>query len=142
MTSVNVASVNQQPDEEEEAIFRELYSELLAADTRSTRSRHGRDRAAGVHRPPPSTSAEGGLRTYARRGSSSSNPRLHDDIPLLPHDETPLPREPFFDDDGNLLSEIDPQSVSSTFEESSSEDSLDGHSRSSDHVDVSDDVDF
>ena len=64
----------------------------------------------------------------------------------LPHDDTPLPREPFFDDDGNLLSENDPQSVSSTFEESSSENSLDGHSRSSDHVDdhanVSDDVDF
>lgn len=106
----------------------ELYSELVAADTRSTRIQHGRDRAAGVHRPPPSTSAEGGLRTYARRGSSSSNPRLHDDIPLPPHDDTPLPREPLFDDDGNLLSENDPECVSSTFEESSLENSLDGHS--------------
>ena len=63
-----------------------------------------------------------------------------------PHDDTPLPREPLFDDDGNLLSENDLESVSSTFENSSSENSRDGHSSSSDHVDdhvdVSDDVDF
>ena len=66
--------------------------------------------------------------------------KVHDDIPLPPHDDTPVPREPLFDDDGNLLSENDPQSVSSTFEESSSENSLHGHSRSSDHNDDHADV--
>ena len=77
-----------------------------------------------------STSARRGTQTYKRRGSSSSNP--------IPFDSIPLPREPSFDDDGNLLSEVEQEHDSASSNASSSEDSLDEHSS---HGSASDDSD-
>ena len=78
--------------------------------------------------------AEGITQTYVRRGqgSSSSNLVAHDDTNL------PLPREPSYDDDGNVIShsgEEDESAFAFSSEESSSN-SLDEHSHSE-----SDDID-
>ena len=123
-------------------MFNELFRELMETDTRSTRSRGGRGRAKGIPirggrgkgllvRRASTTSSvavtEGGVQTYARRGSSSSNPIAQDDTPLLP-------REPSFDDDGNLLSHSEGEDENPTTyaseEDDSSENSLDEHSES------------
>ena len=52
--------------------------------------------------------AEGITQTYVRRGrgSSSSNPVAHDDTNL------PLPGEPSYDDDGNVISHIEEEDES------------------------------
>ena len=137
LTGATLRSVQQEGDEDEEMIFAELYKELVAADTRVTR-RQGSTQGVRVGRGKGlvirgvSTSTGRGMQTYTRRGSSSSNP--------TPSDTTPLPREPSFDDEGNLISETEsehedaPQPPLSDVEESSS-DSLDEHSDS----DVADD---
>ena len=67
--------------------------------------------------------AEGITQTYVRRGrgSSSSNPVVHDDTNL------PLPREPSYDDDGNVIShsEEEDESAFAFSSEESSSNSLD-----------------
>ena len=78
--------------------------------------------------------AEGGIHTYVRRDSSSSNLVAHDD-----YDTPPLPREPSFDDDGHLLSHSEDEDVFAShpcFEESSTN-SLDEHSNIDRSVDDS-----
>ena len=72
LTGNNLQSVHQEPDEEEEMIFAQLYGELMVADTRSMRSRHGRGRGVPVGRSkglvirPTSTStgSSSGARVY------------------------------------------------------------------------------
>lgn len=130
LTGDNLTSVHSEPDEDEEMIFAELYKELMVADTRNTRSQRGRGvrvgggkgliiRRTSTPTPTTTTQAGSGLLTYMRRGSNSSNP-IH-------HDSTPLFREPYFDDEGNLLSESEHESETdpSLLDESSPENSLD-----------------
>ena len=78
--------------------------------------------------------AEGITQTYVRRGwgSSSSNSVAHDDMNL------PLPREPSYDDDGNVIShsEEEDESAFAFSSKESSSNSLDEHSHSK-----SDDID-
>ena len=116
-------------------LFAEIYRELVAADTRNTR-RHGRGQGVRVGRGKglivrgASTSTRGGVQTYMRRGSSSSTPIPFDDTSL------PSPREPSFDDDGNLINEE--HEASSSDNEGSSSNSLDEHSDSDHDGDDSD----
>ena len=138
LTGDTLQSVHQAPDEEEEMIFGELYRELVEADTRATRSRRGRGRGIRVggrgkglltRHPLGSVAvAEGGTQTYtrSRRGSSSSNPVAHD------HEaDTPFPREPSFDSDGNEISHSEHEDENdSTPSSDESSDSLDEHSES------------
>lgn len=127
LTGDTLCSVHKEPDEDEEMIFEELYKELMAADTRNTRSQRGRGVQVGggkgliIRRP--STSTGSGLQAYTRRGSSSSHPIHHDG------------REPSFDDEGNLLSEPDSDSAPFLPYESFSENSLDEHSTEDDFSD-------
>ena len=117
-------------------LFAEIYRELVAADTRNTR-RRGRGQGVRVGRGKglivrgASTSTRGGVQTYMRRGSSSSTPIPFDDTSL------PSPREPSFDDDGNLISEEEHE-ASSSDNEGSSSNSLDEHSDSDHDGDYSD----
>ena len=138
LTGDTLQSVNQVADEDEEEIYEELYRELVAADTRNTRSQRGRGRGVPVGRgkgllirPLTSTGSGCGQQTYVRRGSTSSNP-IFNDIP-------PRPTEPSFDDDGNLLSEPELESPSSASEDSSLENSLDEHSDDATSPDASSD---
>lgn len=133
LTGDNLQSVHQEPDEDEEMIFAQLYGELMAADTRSTRSQRGHGRGVPVGRGkgliirPTSTSTGSATQMYTRRASTS----------------TPLPREPSFDDEGNLISEDESDSAPSLPEVASSENSLDelSHSDSAGANDDDDDSD-
>ena len=128
LTGDTLPSVHQEVDEDEEMIFAELYKELVAADTRATRSSRGRGRGfpvgggrgKGLLVRRTSTS-EGGTQTYTRRDPSSSNP-----IAL------PSPRELSFDDDGNVISHSEDEGVSASgsLSEDSSSNSLDDRSDS------------
>ena len=117
-------------------LFAEIYRELVAADTRNTR-RCGRGQGVRVGRGKgltvrgASTSTRRGVQTYTRQGSSSSNPIPFDDTSLS------LPREPSFDDNGNLISEGEHE-ASSSDDKGSSFNSLDEHSNSNDNGDDSD----
>ena len=144
LLEATLQSVDQDPDEDEEMLFKELYKELLEIDTRATQSQRGRGRGIRVgggrnkgllvHRTSASVGvAEGGIQTYARRGSSSSNPVAHDD-----YGTPPLPREQSFDDE-NLLSHSGDEDViasHSSYEESSAN-SLDEHFNTDRSVDDS-----
>ena len=146
LTGDTLSSVHQEPDDDEEMIFGELYRELVEADTRATRSKRGCGRGIRVggrgkgllvcrtSGPAAVAIAEGITQTYVRRGqgSSSSNPVAHDDTNL------PLPREPSYDDDGNVIShsEEEDESAFAFSSEESSSNSLDKHSHSE-----SDDID-
>lgn len=139
LTGDNLRSVQREPDEEEEMLFAELYKELEEVDRRTTRTRRGRGRGVRVggrsrgvtirraSTPTPSGEDSSSLpslpRVFVRRGSASSRPIEHDDIPSPP-------REPEFDDEGNLLSEGERADDPYSPEESSSENSLDEHSDS------------
>ena len=118
-------------------LFAQLYKDLIDADTRNTRSDgrgRGRGRGRGVQvggrvsirsTIAPTTGGEDPSlpRVFVRlrRGSSSSAPVQHDDVPY--------PREPEFDSDGNLLSDVEEEEENpSSPEDSSSENSLDDHS--------------
>ena len=48
LTGDTLSSVHQEPDDDEEMIFGELYRELVEADTRATRSQHGCGRGIRV----------------------------------------------------------------------------------------------
>lgn len=135
MWTPTLCSVHQQVDEDEEMIFAELLRELVAADTRITRRRGSSQGVRvvggkGLVVRGVSTSAGRGMQTYTRRGSSSSNP--------TPSDTTPLPREPSFDDEGNLISESEHEDALPSDTEESSSDSLDEHSDSDGADDGSD----
>ena len=120
MTGDTLRSVHREVDEDEEMIFMELYRELVAADTHNTRG-CGRGvpvgRGKGLVVRGVSTSMGRGTQTYMRRGSTSSIP--------IPSDTTPLPREPSFDDDGNVISENEHEDALTLDDEESSHDSLD-----------------
>ena len=97
LTGDTLPSVHQEPDDDEEMIFGELYRELVEANTRATRSQRGcgrgirvggRGKGLLVRRtsgPVAVAVAEGITQTYVRRGrgSSSSNPVAHDDMDPL-----------------------------------------------------------
>ena len=141
-----LSSVHQEPDDDEEMIFGELYRELVEADTRATRSQRGCRRGirVGGHGkgllvrhtlgPAAVAVAEGITQTYVRRGrgSSRSNPVAHDDM------NPPLPREPSFDDEGNEIihSEEEDESAFAFSSKESTSNSLDEHSQfESDDID-------
>ena len=130
-------SVHRLVDKDEEQIFANLYRELMEADVCSTRSRGPRGvrvgRRAVTIRPTfastMSTASPSSLpRVFMRR----EHPRTSHSIV---HDMS-TPREPVFDDDGNVLSEVDQEHDSAWSNESSSKDSLNEHSS---HGSASDD---
>ena len=140
LAGATLLSVHQELDDDEELIFGELYRELVEADPRATWIRRGcgrgirvggRGKGLLVRRtsgPAAVAVAEGITQTYVRRGrgSNSSNPVAHDDMNL------PLPREPSYDDDGNVISqsEEEDESAFAFSSEESSSNSLDDHSAS------------
>ena len=137
LSGETLRSVHRLVDEDEEQILADLYRELMEADVRSTRSRgpqgvRVRRRAVTIRPNLASTMSTAGPsslpRVFMRRERpSTSHSIVHD---------TPPPREPEFDDDGNLLSEVEQEHDSASSNASSSEDSLDEHSS---HGSASDD---
>ncbi|MCO5572630.1 hypothetical protein L7F22_026388 [Adiantum nelumboides] len=128
-----VKSLNKDRDSEEEQIFRELYMELEEIDRRVSRTRSRKKivvRGSATRGRGSSTSAvRGGGRastraptTYVRRGSGSGSSTTATTLENVPLSRSTEPREPEFDDDGNILSEGDYGLFSIHFDTSSDED--------------------
>lgn len=120
LTGNTLKSVNKEVDEEEERIYAEVYKELEETDRRISRTRRGRsatsegsnkskgkakikDKGKGKSKGKGAT-----RRVSVRRGSSSASVAIEpivDEDDLVPPIEGP--REPEYDDAGNLLSEGD-----------------------------------
>ncbi|MCO5578193.1 hypothetical protein L7F22_032031 [Adiantum nelumboides] len=126
-------SLNKERDPEEEQIFRELYMELEEIDRRVSRTRSRKKvvvRGSATRGRGSSTSAvRGGGRastraptTYVRRGSGSGSSTTATTLENVPLSRSTEPREPEFDDDGNILSEGDYGLFSTHFDTSSDED--------------------
>ncbi|MCO5609564.1 hypothetical protein L7F22_063793 [Adiantum nelumboides] len=126
-------SLNKDRDSEEEQIFRELYMELEEIDRRVSRTRSRKKvvvRGSATRGRGSSTSAVcGGGRastraptTYVRRGSGSGSSTTATTLENVPLSRSTEPREPEFDDDGNILSEGDYGLFSTHFDTSSDED--------------------
>ncbi|MCO5549875.1 hypothetical protein L7F22_003349 [Adiantum nelumboides] len=126
-------SLNKDCDREEEQIFRELYMELEEIDRRVSRTRSSKKvvvRGSATRGRGSSTSAvRGGGRastraptTYVRRGSGSGSSTTVTTLENVPLSRSTEPREPEFDDDGNILSEGDYGLFSTHFDTSSDED--------------------
>ncbi|MCO5581081.1 hypothetical protein L7F22_034957 [Adiantum nelumboides] len=108
-------SLNKDLDPEEEQIFRELYMELGEIDRRVSRTRarkvvvrgsatRGRGSSTSAVRGRVSTRAP---TTYVRRGSGSGSSTMATTLENVPLSRSTKPREPEFDDEGNILSEGD-----------------------------------
>ncbi|KAI5082086.1 hypothetical protein GOP47_0001829 [Adiantum capillus-veneris] len=114
-------SLNKDHDPKEEQIFRNLYLELEEIDRRVSRTQS--------HKKTP--------RTYVRRGSGSGSTMADTTLENVSISRPTDPREPEFDDEGNILSEGDYGLASSAFDASSDEDdaatSSSSSSSSSDH---------
>ncbi|MCO5550697.1 hypothetical protein L7F22_004187 [Adiantum nelumboides] len=126
-------SLNKDRDPEEEQIFRELYMEPEEIDRRVSRTRSRKKvvvRGSATRGRGSSTSTvRGGGRastraptTYVRRGSGSGSSTTATTLENVPLSRSTEPREPEFDDDGNILSERDYGLFSTYFDTSSDED--------------------
>ncbi|MCO5562431.1 hypothetical protein L7F22_016059 [Adiantum nelumboides] len=110
-------SLNKDLDPEEEQIFRELYMELEEIDRRVSRTRARKVvvRGSVTRGRGSSTSAVRGrgrastraLTTYVHRGSGSGSSTTATTLENVPLSRSTEPREPEFDDEGNILSEGD-----------------------------------
>ena len=113
-------SVNKRVDQEEEALYAELYKELEETDRRISRTRKSRTTKRGAMATATSASTIRGASseplTYTRRGSSSTSGvgMDHEHEALLQHleeidaaEEDEEVGEPEYDSDGNLLNEGD-----------------------------------
>ncbi|MCO5599663.1 hypothetical protein L7F22_053768 [Adiantum nelumboides] len=111
-------SLNKDRDPEEEQIFRELYMELEEIDPRVSRTRSRKKvvmRGSVTRGRGSSTSAvRGGGRastraptTYVRRGSGSGSSTTATTQENVPLSRSTKPREPEFDDEGNIHNEGD-----------------------------------
>ena len=108
LSGETLRSVHRLVDEDEEQVFADLYKELMEADVRSTCSRRPRGvrvgrRGVTICPTSASTTSTVGPSSLPcvfmrRERPSTSHSIVHD---------TPPPRELEFDDDGNLLSEIE-----------------------------------
>ncbi|MCO5592002.1 hypothetical protein L7F22_045995 [Adiantum nelumboides] len=124
-------SLNKNHDPEEEQIFRELYMELEEIDRRASRTRSRKKvvvrRSATRGRGSSTSAVRGGGRastraptTYVRRGSGSVSSTTTTTLENVPLSRPTEPREPEFDDEGNILSEGD-YGFSSTHSDTSSD---------------------
>ncbi|MCO5606420.1 hypothetical protein L7F22_060608 [Adiantum nelumboides] len=123
-------SLNKDLDPEEEQIFRELYMELEEIDRRVSRTRARKVvvRGSATRGRGSSTSAVHGRgrastrapTTYVRRGSGSGSSTTATTLENVPLSRSTEPREPEFDDEGNILSEGD-YGLSSTHSDPSSD---------------------
>ncbi|MCO5551318.1 hypothetical protein L7F22_004819 [Adiantum nelumboides] len=124
-------SLNKDHDLEEEQIFRELYMELEEIDRRVSRTRSRKKvvvrRSATRGRGSSTSAVRGGSRastraptTYVRRGSGSVSSTTTTTLENVPLSRSTEPREPEFDDEGNILSEGD-YGFSSTHSDTSSD---------------------
>ncbi|MCO5603112.1 hypothetical protein L7F22_057258 [Adiantum nelumboides] len=112
-----LTSLNKDLDPEEEQIFRELYMELEEIDRRVSRTRARKVvvRGSATRGRGSSTSAVRGRgrastrapTTYVRRGSGSGSSTMATTLENVPLSKSTEPREPEFDDEGNILSEGD-----------------------------------
>ncbi|MCO5605241.1 hypothetical protein L7F22_059421 [Adiantum nelumboides] len=110
-------SLNKDLDPEEEQIFRKLYMELEEIDRRVSRTRARKVvvRGSATRGRGSSTSAVRGRgrastrvpTTYVRRGSGSGSFTTVTPLKNVPLSRSTEPREPEFDDEGNILSEGD-----------------------------------
>ncbi|MCO5548933.1 hypothetical protein L7F22_002396 [Adiantum nelumboides] len=123
-------SLNKDLDPEEEQIFRELYMELEEIDRRVSRTRarkvvvrglatRGRGSSTSAVRGRGRTSTRAPT-TYVRRGSGSGSSTTSTTLENVPLSRSTEPREPEFDDEGNILSEGD-YGLSSTHSDPSSD---------------------
>ncbi|MCO5594648.1 hypothetical protein L7F22_048681 [Adiantum nelumboides] len=124
-------SINKDHDPEEEQIFRELYMELEETDRHVSCTRSCKKvivQSSATRGRGSSTSAvRGGGRastraptTYVRRGSDSVSSTTTTTLENVPLSRSTEPREPEFDDEGNILSEGD-YGFSSTHSDTSSD---------------------
>ncbi|MCO5575884.1 hypothetical protein L7F22_029690 [Adiantum nelumboides] len=109
-------SLNKDHDPKEEQIFHELYMELEEIDRRVSRTRSRKKvvvrRSATRGRGSSTSAVRGGGRastraptTYVRRGSGSVSSTTTTTLENVPLSKSTEPREPEFDDEGNILSE-------------------------------------
>ncbi|MCO5550696.1 hypothetical protein L7F22_004186 [Adiantum nelumboides] len=124
-------SINKDHDLEEEQIFRELYMELEEIDRRVSRTQSRKkvvvQGSATGGRGSSTSAVRGGGRastraptTYVRRGSGSGSSTMATTLENVPLFRSTKPREPEFDDEGDILSERD-YGLSSTHSDTSND---------------------
>ena len=114
LTGNTLLSVNKEVDEEEEALYAELYKELEETDRRVSRTRSSHARTSKKKGGEVGASRSTMSLTYSRHGSGSGGGVDHDHEALLQHLEEidagetfEEIKEPEYDSEGNLIDEGD-----------------------------------